>query len=65
MTAVKKELNMEELEKAAGGVDEMKYFSHIVIPGETPEAVAAEYGVSLAGLMALNNPDAGAAYSGT
>lgn len=65
MTAVKKELNMEELEKAAGGVDEMKYFSRIVIPGETPEAVAAEYGVSLAVLMALNNPDAGAAYSGT
>lgn len=60
MIDVKKELNLEELEKATGGVDEMKYFSHIVMPGKTPEAIAAEYGVSLAVLMALNNLDAGA-----
>lgn len=60
MIDVKKELNLEELEKATGGVDEMKYFSHIVMPGETPDGIAAEYGVSLAVLMALNNLDAGA-----
>ena len=60
MIDVKKELNLEELEKATGGVDEMKYISHIVMPGETPETIAAEYGVSLAVLMALNGLDAGA-----
>lgn len=60
MTDIKKDISLEELERVTGGLDEMKYFSHIVMPGETPEAIAAEYGVSLAVLMALNNLDAGA-----
>lgn len=60
MTDIKKDISLEELERVTGGLDEMKYFSHIVMPGETLAGIAAEYDVSLAVLMALNNLDAGA-----
>lgn len=60
MTDIKKDISLEELERVTGGLDEMKYFSHIVMPGETLDGIAAEYGVSLAVLMALNGLDAGA-----
>ncbi|MDO4352368.1 MAG: LysM domain-containing protein [Clostridia bacterium] len=54
MTETKKELNMEELEKAAGGAYQ-RYFRYIVQSGDTLESVAKHFYMSVEDLKSLNN----------
>ena len=53
MTEIKKELNIEELEKVSGGARE-RYFRHRVLEGDTIESVAAKFGTTVEVIMSLN-----------
>ena len=55
MADTKKELNLEELEKAAGGAYQ-RYFRYIVQSGDTLESVAKHFYMSVeCNLKSLNN----------
>lgn len=54
MADTKKELNLEELEKAAGGAYQ-RYFRYIVMSGDTLESVAKHFYMSVEDLKSLNN----------
>lgn len=54
MADTKKELNLEELEKAAGGAYQ-RYFRYIVQSGDTLESVAKHFYMSVEDLKSLNN----------
>ena len=59
MADTKKELNLEELEKAAGGAYQ-RYFRYIVQSGDTLSGIAAKYGTSyqnVAQLNGISNPN--------
>ena len=59
MADTKKELNLEELEKAAGGAYQ-RYFRYIVQSGDTLSGIASKYGTSyqkVAQLNGISNPN--------